>query len=126
MQEVRANPLYPISSWLSVALWMGFIFYMSSRTGISVWSPMTYVAHFGEYVILALLLCAALSVSTSLDRRQVIVLAFVLASLYGASDEFHQSFVPTRDMSALDWLTDTAGAAAAVFAWFGLARLRRA
>ena len=34
-----------------------------------------------------------------------------LASLYGATDEFHQSFVPGRDSDVLDWVADTLGAA---------------
>ncbi len=37
--------------------------------------------------------------------------AIALASLYGASDEFHQLFVPGRMCDPADWLTDTCGAA---------------
>lgn len=37
--------------------------------------------------------------------------AILIASLYGASDEFHQLFVPGRLCDAADWLTDTCGAA---------------
>ncbi len=113
------------SSWLGVAVWMSFIFYLSSRTGISVWSPISYVAHFGEYVILALLLCVALSASTSLPRKHVFVLAVVIASLYGVSDELHQAFVPTREMSIVDWLTDTAGASAAILLQLAVTGINR-
>lgn len=37
--------------------------------------------------------------------------AVVIASLYGASDELHQLFVPGRLCDPADWLTDTCGAA---------------
>lgn len=41
-------------------------------------------------------------------------LAVLLASLYGVSDELHQSFVPGRSSDVTDWLADTAGAFLAV------------
>jgi VanZ family protein len=43
--------------------------------------------------------------------RGALLLALSLASLYGATDEFHQSFVPGRSADVLDWLADTLGAA---------------
>lgn len=42
------------------------------------------------------------------------VAVIVFCSFYGASDEWHQSFVPGRDASAGDWLADTLGAGMAV------------
>jgi VanZ family protein len=37
-----------------------------------------------------------------------------VCSLYGISDEFHQSFVPGRTPDPVDWATDTAGAGVAL------------
>jgi VanZ family protein len=34
-----------------------------------------------------------------------------IASLYGATDEVHQLFVPGRNCNAWDWAADTVGAA---------------
>ena len=41
------------------------------------------------------------------------------ASLFGASDEFHQSFVPGRDTDVFDWVADTLGATAGALVWLG-------
>ena len=37
------------------------------------------------------------------------IVSVLFCSLYGLSDEWHQSFVPGRDASAGDWLADTLG-----------------
>lgn len=42
-------------------------------------------------------------------------LAVLVASLYGASDEWHQTFVPGRYPDAVDWVADTLGAMLAIF-----------
>ncbi len=41
------------------------------------------------------------------------MLAVGVASAFGASDEWHQSFVPGRSAELADWVADTAGAACA-------------
>ena len=54
------------------------------------------------------------------------ILVTVLAALYGVSDEFHQSFVPPRQVDALDVVADTVGGALAgfgLYAW-GIIRFR--
>jgi len=38
------------------------------------------------------------------------VASLLFCSLYGVSDEFHQSFIVGRDADVLDWLADTVGA----------------
>jgi hypothetical protein len=50
-------------------------------------------------------------------------LAVLIVSVFGVTDEWHQSFVPGRDCDVLDWLADTTGAALAVtlyvkWAWY--------
>ena len=69
--------------------------------------------HLGEYAVLALLLWRALNRSKNLPpwswpRIQGTML---LVCLYAATDEFHQSFVPTRTSLVSDVFIDTAGGA---------------
>jgi len=43
-----------------------------------------------------------------------LVIAWALATLYSATDEFHQSFVPGRNPALIDVLIDSVGAALAL------------
>lgn len=68
------------------------------------------VAHFSVYGLLGTLL-----VRTRWGGRWAPLVALGIASLYGVSDEIHQSYVPGRSTEFADWFADTAGAAVAIF-----------
>ena len=74
--------------------------------------------HLTEYAILALLCRRALHLQARWPWRfwsgRAAIVAWAIASLYAASDEFHQSFVPTREACVRDVLIDAAGAATAL------------
>jgi VanZ family protein len=104
----------------------GIIFYLSSLQNSSYPSHPSYfsvVAHICEYALLALLLTVAFN-SPKRKLWQVALLAIIVASLYGISDELHQYFVPTRHCDPFDWLADTLGAflGSATMVWIISAR----
>jgi VanZ family protein len=69
------------------------------------------LAHWTEYFILAVLLMRALDAEvSSRSAKSRMILTFVWAALYAASDEFHQSFVPGRTASSIDVGIDSFGA----------------
>ena len=49
----------------------------------------------------------------------------LIALLYAISDEIHQSFVPTREASAVDVLIDCAGAALGIVAVWAIGKARK-
>jgi VanZ family protein len=53
------------------------------------------------------------------------VFAFVLATIFAATDEWHQSFVPSRQGSGWDVLLDSSGALLGLFAVWWLGRWRK-
>lgn len=65
-------------------------------------------AIFASFFLLGAALCNALRFSIS--PRMSFIVASVLASAYGVSDELHQIFVPTRSCDPLDWVVDTVAA----------------
>lgn len=101
--------------------WMGVIFALSSMQGASLPGRFSTAGHFGVYAILGGLYLLALPRS---ERAwPAAVAAVALASLYGITDEFHQSFVPGRMPDPADWLVDTAGAITAVLVIAGMRRV---
>jgi len=66
--------------------------------------------HATEYAVLGGLLVPALR-AAGLRPSAAVVAAVVIASAFGATDEFHQSFVPGRSADVADWVADTIGAA---------------
>jgi VanZ family protein len=71
--------------------------------------------HFSEYAILSLLAAHAFITSSRVGiRRSWFLAALLLAGLYALSDEYHQSFVPSRTASIYDCLIDTMGGLSAL------------
>jgi VanZ family protein len=64
--------------------------------------------HFLEYGGLGALLYRAFR-GEGFTGTAALIMVAVAAAAYGASDEWHQSFVPLRDSSIRDWLTDLLG-----------------
>jgi VanZ family protein len=101
--------------WLPALAWMGLIFLLSSQSGlavskdVSVERPLRGIAHLLTFGTLAGLLLFAFGGIRRPTLRDL-GLAFVLTALYGVSDEWHQSMVPTRSARVEDWLIDVAGA----------------
>jgi len=85
-----------------------------------------HTGHFVGYALLAALLLRALSrAQWSRVTAASAMAAWLLSSAYGASDEWHQSFVPGRTPTVDDWVADTLGAAVAVAAVWAAAAVRR-
>ncbi len=69
------------------------------------------LGHFGIYAALAWALLRGLTHGGRPLTWRAAIVAIVLAGLYGASDEYHQSFVAGRGATVVDVLIVTAGAA---------------
>ncbi len=114
----------------ALAGWMALIFLLSSlaeeqasRVGpydaqviAKLGSLRSLLAHLLLFGMLASLIQATLWSWTTFTNNSLrfAVIAISLAALYGIPDEFHQSFVAGRNMSAADMLVNVLGAVAAV------------
>ena len=118
--------------WLPIILWVGMIFFLSSRPGLKSgleW-PYDFIlrkgAHIAEFAILFLLFERALKnyfmppslaplsgVSEGLlflqKAKKALLWAFVLTILYAISDEYHQTFIVQRVGSPTDVAIDCLG-----------------
>jgi VanZ family protein len=70
------------------------------------------LGHLTEYAILAMLFWRALRSGTRLQMKMSILflVAALVCAIFAASDEFHQSFVPSRTSSPVDAMIDICGA----------------
>ncbi len=150
MQKSRATFLY----WLPVVLWASTIFGASSDSGsfqrssriigpIMHWlfpnMPPEQVhtivivvrkwAHLTEFAVFALLVWNALRRPRWRDTRpwnwRIAGEALWFAVLYAASDEFHQTFVPSREGCLRDVCIDSCGAAIGLLLLFAVGRWRK-
>ena len=123
-------------SWVAVAVWACFIFFMSSNTstglneGLGIFSSiyramqdvqasilgpdadvLSSIAHFCEYTVFGALLANALRCHMPLRRACLVAIA--CASLYG------------RMCDPVDWMVDTAGATLGSGIFYAVQRKRK-
>ncbi|HLC12130.1 MAG: hypothetical protein AUH08_04700 [Verrucomicrobia bacterium 13_2_20CM_54_12] len=136
--------------WLPIIIWLALIFIgstdlMSAEHTSRIIGPLLHwlfptispftvlrvqffmrkLAHVSEYAILAVLLYRAF-VHTALKGRRALSagLVLLLCAAYAATDEFHQSFVPSRTASLRDVMIDICGAMLAVILYWSIATRR--
>jgi VanZ family protein len=138
--------------WLPLILWMAVIFSASTKLGAPAntsyfFRPIMHwlfpgmseeliehihhvvrkTAHFVEYAILGVLVWRAVRFDPafgSFSVKRQFRLALLCCMLYASTDEFHQSFVPTRQPAVLDVLLDTCGSGFGLLVIWGLRRRR--
>lgn len=85
------------------------IFYLSSKPYLKppaeFWSADKFY-HFFEYGLYGMLMINFLK---DFKLNRILILSIILGSLYAASDEIHQYFVPNRHASVIDWIFDVIG-----------------
>jgi VanZ family protein len=113
------GPLRHAYLWLPPLIYMAAIFHFSSESQplpeltALVWDK---ILHTIEYAGLGFLVFRALN-GEGTGWRRAAALTLVIVSLYGASDEWHQSFVPMRSSNVSDWLVDMLGGAFGAFGY---------
>jgi len=102
----------------------GGIWLLSAEPSLSVIPPLIpnqdKIFHFIEFGAFG----ATLWLNRGISRRGLMPL-FAIAALWAGTDEIHQSFVPGRDCSVLDFAADLTGAAASLAALSAGERKRR-
>lgn len=108
--------------WTPPLLYMALIFAVSSLEQPPLpilefeWFTIDKIYHFIEYAILGGLLAWAFVKAKPpvVPSGLIWSLAAVISILYGASDEWHQTFVPGRLATLADWVADVLGSIAGV------------
>lgn len=118
-----------VLAWILLALWMAFIFYMSSCNGnvssdqsgtivyilhnilgIDYSDKLIFIirkcAHVSEFFILGILVINLIS---KYNVKYSYLISFIICVLYASIDEFHQLFVPGRSGQVTDVLIDLIG-----------------
>ena len=110
-----------ILKWLPAAFIATCSFYFSSKPHLdympTFWSADKFV-HFLCYAGFSFWTAFACNIK----RKKQIWIPSLIISLWGISDEIHQSFVPFRSPSLYDWFADTLGAilGAIIYVFIGI------
>src|SRR5690242_14468062 len=106
--EHTSRFLVPFLHWLDPQI--------SSAAINSIQIVIRKLGHLTEYAILATLIWRALRSAENWKRSTLILFAVSLigCAVFAASDEFHQSFVPSRTSSVNDVMIDIFGAGIAL------------
>ncbi len=112
-------------AWALPAAFAGLLFFLSSQSRLPSVGVRHFdkVEHFGAFGVLGWLLARALA-SSGVGRTRAALLAVLISTLYGGSDEYHQRYTPGRSSDWADLAADGLGASAAAALWAQTRRRR--
>ncbi len=112
-------------------VWAATTFFLStlSNQQIEEIIPFKFWDKLGHFLLFSTggaLIAAALRLTTGWGWGRIILVASIVASVYGATDEWHQQFTPGRSAKDVgDWTADTLGGLfGSVFASLVMAKVR--
>ena len=107
------GPRWP---WVLVASWCALVFVLSSVPGRDLpempAENFDKLVHVAVYAILGALCVHAVRATWRVGAPMAALLAVVLATAYGVSDELHQMLTPGRSADVHDVMADAVGATA--------------
>lgn len=106
------KPIQLTSLTLAI-IWMTTIFLLSHQQSLpspTLFPSQDKLFHVIVYAVLGMLFIGALPHKPAAPPCRTVMIAGLLATLYGCSDEFHQSFIPGRSAEITDILADGVGA----------------
>jgi len=115
--QPRSSFLTRVLRWAPTIFYMGFIFFASSVPGdeLPSWGFWDKAEHLLAYAVLGILfLVPVAEARLALVTPRTGAIAVLLATLYGAFDEIHQSFTPGRSPDVHDLFADFLGATVGV------------
>lgn len=99
---------------LPVLIWAGLIFFVSSVPGNTiprVLSQQDIILHAIVYAVFGWFVIRAFKkYYPGPNHLKYILVTVIISFIYAMGDEFHQKFIPYRDPSLVDVLSDTLGA----------------
>lgn len=121
-----SSPTSFVKSWLPPAAWAELIFVLSSVPDLAPPEVMQFrfwdkVAHAVVYAVLGMLIARGWSGTNS---RYALLGTIITGTLYGASDELHQFFVPGRFSQITDIVADALGSTLGAWVWLRALRFR--
>jgi VanZ family protein len=105
--------------FLTLFAYCAFIYWLSDQNSLTPPVDFGFMSqdklyHAGAYFIMAVFAWRGFA-HTLKSPASLMLLVIIFCSLYGASDEWHQSFMVNRASDVNDWLADTLGASLATF-----------
>lgn len=104
-----------MTKWLdlfALIIYCGLIFWLSAQESLPVPEVFNFqdkALHFGAYFVMAVFSWRAFR-HMKMNGPRLTIISFAFCSVYGLSDEWHQSFVVGRTASLWDWIADSLGA----------------
>lgn len=103
--------------WFPAIAWASFIFFLSTLHASDIpprWATLNdKVIHAVLFGIMSLTVFFAVRFGHGRSPWMAALAGFLVASLYGGSDEIHQMWTPSRTPDVWDWVADSVGGSCA-------------